>query len=270
VNANADITVVIACFNYGAFLNQAVGSALAQAGGSPRIIVVDDGSTDPVTHRALEALPREVEIVRQENRGVCRARNAGLARAATPYVLVLDADDRLSPGALRALRVPLDTDPSLGFAYGLMRFFGDWEGIVRFPPYDPYGLLYRHTIGLTALMRRELVEQTGGFDPAFEHYEDWELWLNALAHGWHGKRVEEVTLEYRRHGASKYGSDRRSYRRTLAELERKHASLYRRRREIAAHSALGTAGRAFYRLFWGLRPVPVPLEALAQRLRWGT
>ena len=46
-----------------------------------------------------------------------------------------------------------------------MRFFGDWEGELRFPPYDPYALLYRHTIGLSALVRRQVLEDTGGFDP---------------------------------------------------------------------------------------------------------
>ena len=83
-----------------------------------------------------------------------------------------------------------------------MRFFGAWEGELRFPDYDPYRLLYRHTIGLSALMRREVIEDTGGFDPAFESYEDWELWLNALAHGWRGRRVDAVTLEYRRHAGT--------------------------------------------------------------------
>ena len=67
-------------------------------------------------------------------------------------------------------------------------------GRLRFPDYDPYRLLYRHTIGLSALVRREVIADTGGFDPSFETYEDWELWVNALAHGWRGRRVEAVTL----------------------------------------------------------------------------
>ena len=75
----------------------------------------------------------------------------------------------LLPGTLDALRAPLDDDPRLGFAYGRMRFFGDWEGELRFPPYDPYRLLYRHTIGLSALARREVFEQTGGYDTDFAH-----------------------------------------------------------------------------------------------------
>src|SRR5438477_4256940 len=162
--ANGDVTAVVACFNYGRFLHEAVDSLLQQAGGAPRVIVVDDGSNDPATLAVLDEQPPAVEVVRQANQGVCAARNAGLARVQTDYALVLDADDRLAPGALQAMREPLERRPGLGFAYGYMRFFGDWDGLLTFPPYDPYKLLYRHTIGLTCLMRRELVRDTGGFD----------------------------------------------------------------------------------------------------------
>ena len=124
-----------------------------------------------------------MQVVGSETTESVGARNAGLALVETRYAVVLDADDRLAPGALDAMRAPLDADAKLGFAYGWMRFFGAWDGILRFPPYDPYRLLHRHTIGLSALVRRELFEDTGGFDPAFEQYEDWELWLNALAQG---------------------------------------------------------------------------------------
>ena len=258
---NGDTTAVISCFNYGRYLREAVDSALAQGA---RVVVVDDGSTEP-----LPALPAEVDLIRQENQGVVAARNAGLARVQTPFVIVLDADDRLAPGALDALRAPLEANPKLGFAYGRMRFFGDWEGELRFPPYDPYALLYRHTIGLSALTRREVFVDTGGFDPAFEQFEDWELWVNALAHGWRGRQVDAVTVEYRRHEGSKHGSDRRVYRQAFGQLKAKHAALYRERDRLAADSALGPLGRFLHRSFWGPRPVPAALEQGLHRLLWG-
>jgi glycosyltransferase involved in cell wall biosynthesis len=259
---------VITCFNYGRFLAEAVESALGQKGGGPKVVVVDDGSTERETLEALERLPEAVEVVRQERSGVCAARNAGLARVETPYVLVLDADDRLTPTALEVLREPLARDPALGFAYGRMRFFGDWEGELRFPPYDAYALLYRHTIGLSALMRREVVEATGGFDPAFEQFEDWELWVNALEHGWRGVQVAAVTVEYRRHGDTKQGADRRRYREMFKALRRKHASLYAARGELARASRLGPTARFVYRVYWGPRPLPPALEGAVYRLRW--
>ena len=267
-SANHDITVVIACFNYGAYLDEAIGSVLDQAGGPPRVVVVDDGSDDPHTLEVLDALSDPIELVRQPNRGVCAARNAGLALASTPYALMLDADDRLAPGALTVLRAPLDEDRRLGFAYGLIRFFGDWEGPLRFPPYDAYRLLYRHTIGPSALVRNEVIHDTGGFDAAFEQFEDWELWVNALAHGWRGRRVDAVTHEYRRHGATKLAADRAAYHRAFARLRSKHAALYRNRGVLALESDLGALGRLWYRLWWGQRPLPAGLERAVHRARW--
>ena len=256
----SDTTAVVACFNYGAYLPEAVDSLLTQEGGAPHVVVVDDGSTDPRTHAALEALPEGVELVRQANAGVVAARNAGLARASTPFVLFLDADDRLAPGALAAMRRALDEHPAASFAYGHQRFFGAWNTVMRFPPYDPLRLLDRHLIGLTALARRDVLDDTGGFDPAFEAFEDWELWLGALAHGHRGVRVDTVTLEYRRHGESKVGGDRHLYRRTRHLLREKHAELYRSRRSLARESSLGPLGRLVYRWYWGPRPMPARVE----------
>ena len=268
-STNTDITAVIANYNYGGFLREAVESVRAQDGGAPRIVVVDDGSTDPMSHAELERLAADgVEVHRQTNGGVCAARNAGLGRVRTPYWLVLDADDRLAPGALRAMRAALDRNPGTGFAFGFMEFFGDMSGIVRFPDYDPYRLLYRHTIGLTALARREVLDATGGYDPAFPHYEDWELWVHALARGHEGCRVDAVTLEYRRHGGTKFAGDRGNYRASFRALRRKHAALYARRDELARRSAMGPAGRALYRWFWGPRPVPARVEAAVHRVLW--
>jgi glycosyltransferase involved in cell wall biosynthesis len=262
-----DTTVVITSFNYAGYLEEAVESALAQEP-QPHVIVVDDGSTDPETSEVLDRLPERVEVIRQENRGVSAARNEGLRRATTPFLFVLDADDRLPRGALAVLRAELERDSAVGFAYGLTRFFGDWEGILRFPPYDPYRLLYRHIIGLSALMRRAVVESTGGFDPSFDQYADWEFWLNALAHGWRGVQVEAVTLDYRRHGTAMSVENRRKYRKDFARIRRKHHQLYANRGALAQESDLGPVGRAVYRGFWGPRPVPAKLEQKLYALHW--
>jgi glycosyltransferase involved in cell wall biosynthesis len=259
------VTVVVTCFELGAYLGEAVDSALTQ---DAHVVVVDDGSREPATLAALEALPDAVELVRQDNRGAAAARNAGLERVRTPYTLVLDGDDRLAPGALAALRDVLEADPDVGFAYGLMEQFGEMTGVLRFPPYDPYALLYRHTIGISALARTEVFERTGGFDPAFGEYEDWELWLHALACGYRGRQVPRVTLEYRRRIGSKFGTDRRAYRGAARRLRAKHARLYARRGELARESALGPLQRAWYRGFWGARPVPARVEAAVHRALW--
>src|SRR5215216_5243890 len=156
--ANDDVSAVIPCFNHGSYVREAVDSLLGQEGGAPRIVVVDDGSDVGSTAAALESLPEAVTVLRQANAGVAAARNRGFEATATPYVLFLDADDRLASGALAILRPALErADARVGFAYGHQRFFGEMNGEMRFPPYDPYRLLDRHLIGPTALMRRKLV-----------------------------------------------------------------------------------------------------------------
>jgi glycosyltransferase involved in cell wall biosynthesis len=260
VAANSDITVVIPCFDYGRYVTEAVRSALEQEGGPPSVVVVDDGSTDPGTLEVLDSLPPGVQLVRRPNGGPAAARNTGAAESDTPLILMLDADDKLSPRALRLLRGALEADPEAGFSYGLMQYFGDWSGVVRFPDYDPYRLLHRPIISATSLIRRDLYEMVGGFDPQVEGFEDWDFYLGALEHGRTGRRVDEVVLLYRRHGASKVDSDRSSYRRSFRAVRRKHAALYARRRSLAAQSALGLPGRLVYRTYFAWRPLPARIE----------
>jgi GT2 family glycosyltransferase len=266
MSGNDDVTVVIPCFGYGRFLGEAVGSALGQEGGSPRVVVVDDGATDAQTLRAFDELPPGVELVRQANAGVAAARNAGAAAAHTPLLLMLDADDRLRPRALATLRAPLEADPALGFAYGDAEFFGAWSGRLAFPDFDGYRLLYRSIVTATSLIRREAFEAVGGFDPALPGYEDWDLYLGALERGWQGRRVPEVVLDYRRHESSGLASDRADYRRRYRAIRAKRAGLYARAGELARSSSLGPAGRLFYRTWWAWRPLPGAVEQALYRV----
>ena len=265
MSEHSDVTAVIPCFNYGAYVREAVDSLLAQEGGAPHVVVVDDGSTDPATREVLADLP--VPVIHQENAGLSAARNAGYASTDTPLLIALDADDRLPPGALRRLKAPLAADPGLGFTYGITRFFGDWEGDMAFPPLDAYRLLYRHIVGPVGLTRRALWEDVGGYDPAFRTgYEDWDFWLSALGRGWRGAKVDEVTFLYRRHGETMVFGARREYRRLYGMLRAKHAALYARRRELARASDAGLLERTIYRYFWGPRPVPPAVEQAVYRL----
>lgn len=260
MSGNHDVTVVISCFNYGRYVDEAVASALGQEGGPTRVIVVDDGSDDPATLAVLERLPAEVELIHQDNAGPSAARNAGAAAAETPLLMVLDADDRLRPDAVRNLRPPLEQDPELAYTYGFIANVGDWSGVIRFPDYDPFKLLYRPIIGTTWLMRTTAFEEVGGYDPDVTWSEDWDILLRLLERDRHGRRVPEVVYEYRRHGASKLRSDRGAYRREYRAMRARHAGLYARAEELARRSGVSLPVRLTYRLFWAWRPVPRALE----------
>jgi len=255
-----DVTVVIPCFNHGRFLAEAISSALGQEGERPRVIVVDDGSTDQGTLAALEALPEGVELIRQANAGPAAARNAGMGQTTSPYLLPLDADDRLPPGTLAALKEALERDPRAGYAYGTMRHFGDWSGEVVFPPFDPFRLLYRGIVGWIGLVRRRTWEEVGGYDEELGGMEDWNLTLAALERGWHGHRLDRVVLEYRKHDWSGVERDRARHRELFKRMRARHPDLYARERELAKQTDLTPIGRTFYRTWWRYRPLPAKLE----------
>jgi glycosyltransferase involved in cell wall biosynthesis len=256
-----DITVVIPCFNHGDFLLESVDRALGQQGGPPKVIVVDDGSTDEETRRVLEALPDGVALIRQRNAGVAAARNAGFEHSESDLLLMVDADDRLTLDALDTLRPPLEADPDIGYCYGLMRLIGAWSGVLRFPDFDPYILLHRSIAGATlGLVRRACWEDAGGFDPAIDGYEDWDFCLSALERGWRGLQIPQVTHEYRKHEQSGQEEHRRRYRHVYRQLRAKHADLFARRKEFAAQTDVGPLHRFAYRTFWAWRPVPARVE----------
>jgi glycosyltransferase involved in cell wall biosynthesis len=258
---HGDITVVIPCFNHGRFVLESVERALGQDGGPPQVIVVDDGSTNEDTLSALDQLPDGVRLIRQENAGVAVARNAGFENAETDLLLMVDADDRLTPDAIDVLRPPLEAKPDVGYCYGLMKLIGAWSGVLRFPDFDPYILLHRSIAGAQlGLVRRRCWEDAGGFDPAIDGYEDWDFCLSALEKGWLGLQIDRVTHEYRKHERSGEEEHRRRYRHIYRQIRAKHADLFARRGEFAAESRLGPMQRLVYRTYWAWRPLPARVE----------
>lgn len=100
-----DLTVIVPAYNVEKYLADCLDSVLEQrTRHSVRVVVVDDGSTDR-TPRLLETYSRrdDVTVIRQANGGFSAARNAALAELRGRYVMFLDADDRLLPGAVDVL-----------------------------------------------------------------------------------------------------------------------------------------------------------------------
>src|SRR5215211_7843247 len=110
------ISVVIPCYNQAKYLGEAIESVLGQTYGNSQIVVVDDGSTDDTEEVAGRY--EKVECVRQENRGLAEARNAGVRASRGEYLVFLDADDRLKEGALEAGVNSLDANPLCAFVSG--------------------------------------------------------------------------------------------------------------------------------------------------------
>ena len=119
----SSVSVVIPCYNYGHFLEEAVASVLDdQSGVDVRVLIIDDASPDNSAEVAAKIAAREPRvdvIVHAANRGNIATFNEGLLDWADgDYCVLMSADDRLTPGALRRASDLLDAHPEVGFAYG--------------------------------------------------------------------------------------------------------------------------------------------------------
>lgn len=110
-------SIIIPTFNYGRFVGRAVESALSQPGDDFEVLVVDDGSTDD-TADVLRAFGDAVDYQRHENAGAAVARNRGARRARGEWLIFLDADDSLLPGAIEQFRSAVEQHPAARMVVG--------------------------------------------------------------------------------------------------------------------------------------------------------
>ncbi|MFR0674217.1 glycosyltransferase family 2 protein [Enterobacterales bacterium AW_CKDN230030176-1A_HGKHYDSX7] len=119
------ISVVIPAYNYAKVLPRAVTSVLAQLDVDCDLMVIDDGSTDEtpeVLHQLSQQHPGRFRAVRKANGGLSSVRNLGIAETRGQYLIFLDADDEMAPGALEALRLHIRAHPTTRMVIG-----GHWS-----------------------------------------------------------------------------------------------------------------------------------------------
>jgi glycosyltransferase involved in cell wall biosynthesis len=183
------VSLVIATFDHGRFLAEALDSALAQTLRGVEIVVVDDGSTDD-TPEVLARYKGRVRVIRQPNRGLAAARNTGLASSRGTYVSFLDADDVLSPTKLAEQVAVLERAPTVGWTYCDVLIETTASGArTRASERFGYGtrmlegwlfpeLIHGNFIpAIAPLVRRTVLDAAGTFDERLTALEDWDLWL---------------------------------------------------------------------------------------------
>lgn len=191
------VSVVIPCYNYARFLPAAVRSALGQAGVDVEIIIVDDRSTDDsaeVARRLSAAHPAVRALVNDANCGHVHSFNRGWAASTGEYVVKLDADDLLAPGALARAVALLEAYPNVGLVYGHPHHFSSPEppggrvATVRWDVWDgAVWLEERCRLGVSAItnpemvLRSSLLGELGPMDPTVPFAPDMEISLRVAA-----------------------------------------------------------------------------------------
>lgn len=204
---SSNVTVVIPCYNDGAYIMKALQSVLTQTVLPSKIYIIDDGSRVE-TRDVLKKINNElVEIIYQKNQGVCSARNNGIEKATTKYILTLDADDYFENIFIEKSIHILDYNIEVGVVCCYYKEFG--VGVVNKDIIKPEGrtvtdFLSKNNGVASALFRKNCWVEVGGYDTGFKKgYEDWDFWLSILSNSWRMEIIKEPLFNYRKKTTSR-------------------------------------------------------------------
>lgn len=191
------VSVVIPCFNYGRYLPACVASVVNQPGVDVDVLIVDDASTDDSGNVAddLAAAHPAVRVLHHaRNAGHLQTYNDGLAAVDGDYVVLLSADDLLTPGSLARATALLEDHPAVGLVYGHTVPFSDpeppparttpaawvlWDGLDWLTERFRQG---RNCVtSPEVVVRMSVHRQVGYYRSDLPHTADMELWLRVAA-----------------------------------------------------------------------------------------
>ena len=265
------VSVLIPCFNYAAYVADAIKSVLLQDYPCFEVIVIDDGSTDSSFMEIEKAVaayqPRSlairVEVIRQINQGVSAALNAGLAAARGEFIATFDADDLMPQG-----RLAVQADyPEVGCLGGLAIRIDEAGELL--PKKSKHRVVKRYAFdealgsalvvgGNIAVYRRDAMDKAGGYDPVIR-VQDFQMTLRVAYAGYFVDILPEVVTLYRKHEGSLSKDYKSEYRYGLQVIQA-YAShpLYASAKARLITKALRAAVTDDKRFAWALlREVPV-------------
>lgn len=195
------------------------------------IVIGLDRMLERSQRATIQSLYDPLLIVAHETplRGAGATRNMAIRAARSEYILPLDADDHLTPDAIQLLLEHVSPDR---IVYGDIEYFGDKIGLHRLPEYE-IGDLLRFTgiMPVTGLHTKDAWRRSGGYDETLTALEDVDYSLRLATIGVYGHHIEQVTLKYRKHAASRQTiaeKDRASIQEIRQYLHEKHKVLYNR------------------------------------------
>ncbi len=177
------VSVVIPSFNRAASLPRALDSVLAQTRPADEIIVVDDGSSDG-SAELLATRYAGITCLRQPNQGVSAARNLGIQHASGDWIAFLDSDDTWLPDKLQAQLDMLEQSANCPLCHTEEIWIRNGTRVNAMKKHAKRGgWIYPHCLPLcvispsSALIRRNILLDAGGFDTRLPACEDYDLWL---------------------------------------------------------------------------------------------
>ncbi|HEY9675147.1 MAG TPA: glycosyltransferase family A protein [Waterburya sp.] len=206
------VSIILPAYNAMIYLPETMESLLNQTFDDFEAIVVNDGSSDEIEQWVSQIQDARVKLISQNNQGLARTRNTGIAHAVGKYVAFLDADDLWEPTKLEKQVDVLEKNPEIGLVYTWVAYIDEKsEYTGKVVKYEAEGdvwktLLERNIVecGSVAMVRRSCFDAVGVFDEnlsCFNVNEDWDMWLR-IAGRYPFKVVREPLAYYRQTSSS--------------------------------------------------------------------
>jgi GT2 family glycosyltransferase len=211
------VSVIVPVHNRRALIGATLRSVLAQTYPNVEILVVDDGSDDGTSDEVASTFGNAVRLIRLDaNQGRSTARNVGWAEARGELVAFLDSDDLWLADKLtrqvpcfantevalvhcRIGVVDADGRPMADASAELARAFDDADA--RGYAYGGVTETWCRIYTSTVVVRRELLQATGGFDERLAQFEDWDLFWRIARQG-RVVALPDTLVQYRRHAGN--------------------------------------------------------------------
>ena len=216
------ISVIIPCYNYAQYLDEAIQSVLEQSDKPDEIIVVSDGAIDNSVEIAKKY---PVKIIEKENGGLSSARNVGVKASKSNFCMSFDSDDIMRPDCIKEHRKLANENTIV--TCGLMTF-GSESYTARPQQADLKTLLQRNVIYSNSLFPRNKCLEVGGFDENMKiGLEDWECWIRMAEAGIKFVTNDYIGLLWRRHPqAMSENLANPNWEKNMKYFREKHSHLY--------------------------------------------
>jgi glycosyltransferase involved in cell wall biosynthesis len=228
INNQPLVSVIVPCYKQAKFLQDALESVIDQQYQNWECIIVNDGSPDNTDDVAKIWLKRDsrFKYVKQENKGLSGARNAGIRNSYGEYILPLDADDRIGPTYLQEAVKILESNQKIKVVECEVQAFGESNCILKRPIYSFKHLLLFNGLVSTSLFRKKDYETVGEYDSTM-YQEDWDFWIRFLADGGLVHRLPAVHFYYRQRPDSMFHTFSEEIKnKSLEMLYKKHIDLF--------------------------------------------
>ncbi|MDO1501087.1 glycosyltransferase family A protein [Winogradskyella maritima] len=194
------ISVVIPCYNMGHYIGETLDSVLNYSTKYDiEVLIINDGSDDGTTEALLKKLDNPIiRVIHQENKGLSNARNTGINLAQSEFIILLDADNKISEGYFNKGLSILKNNENIGLVFGNVQYFGDDDHYHKPGEFSIVRLLRKNYIDACILLRKSAFNSVGGYDEnMLIGFEDWDLNIRIFFKGWKIYYVDELCFHYR-------------------------------------------------------------------------